>query len=103
MSTKGRLSASVDADLIEAAANAVADGRSVSVSAWVNEALRLKLARDRRLAALSTFIAAYERDHGEITADELQQAARRARTRAVPVRGRPAGRSLARTRRRRTE
>jgi Arc/MetJ-type ribon-helix-helix transcriptional regulator len=86
MSGKQRLSASVDADLIQAAEDAVAHGRFVSVSAWVNEALRLKLAHERRLEALAAFVARYERDHGEITAEEIEQAARRARGRAVPVR-----------------
>jgi Arc/MetJ-type ribon-helix-helix transcriptional regulator len=87
MNGKARLSASVDPDLIEAAENAVAKGQYGSVSAWVNEALRLKLAQDRRMEALAAFVAAYETEHGEITAQELELAARRARTRATPVRG----------------
>ena len=87
MSSKQRLSASVDADLIEAAADAVARGRFDSVSAWVNEALRLKLAHDRRLEALAAFVGAYEAGHGEITPEEIHQAARRARARAIAVRG----------------
>ncbi len=67
---------------------AVAGGHSESVSAWVNEALRLKLLEERRLGALEAFVAAYEREHGEITPEEMQMAARRARQRAVVVRGR---------------
>ena len=86
MSIKQRLSATVDADLLQAAENAVARGRFVSVSAWVNEALRLQLAQERRLEALSAFVADYERDHGAITSEEMELAARRARGRAVPVR-----------------
>jgi hypothetical protein len=89
MNGKQRLSASVDADLIEAAEDAVARGGAASVSAWVNDALRLKLAHDRRLQALATFIAEYEATHGEITEEERRQAARRARARAVAVRGAP--------------
>jgi Arc/MetJ-type ribon-helix-helix transcriptional regulator len=89
MSNKQRLSASVDAELIEAAEAAVAGGRFESVSAWVNEALRLKLEQDRRLEALATFVAAYEAEHGEITAAEMRLAARRARARAVVVRPMP--------------
>jgi Arc/MetJ-type ribon-helix-helix transcriptional regulator len=84
---KERLSASVDADLVAAAQNAVAQGRAESVSAWVNDALRLKADRDRRLAALDDFIAAYEAEHGEISDAEVADAARRARGRAVVVRG----------------
>jgi hypothetical protein len=88
--SKQRLSASVDSDLIEAAEIAVARGHSESVSAWVNEALRLKLVQERRLEAVSAFVAAYEREHGEITPEEMQMAARRARQRAVVVRGQQA-------------
>ena len=88
MSSKERLSASVDGDLIEAAEDAVARGRFDSVSAWVNDALRLKLVHDRRLEALAAFVGAYEAEHGEIADEEIHAAARRARGRAMTVRGR---------------
>ncbi|HEV3288288.1 MAG TPA: hypothetical protein VG123_04780 [Streptosporangiaceae bacterium] len=90
MSVKERLSASVDADLVAVAQEAVALGRAESVSAWVNEALRLKVAHDRRLRALDEFVAAFEAEQGEITEAEMSEAARRARGRAVVVRGEPA-------------
>ena len=90
MSAKERLSASVDAVLVAVAQEAVAQGRADSVSAWVNEALRLKVAHDRRLRALDEFVAAFEAEHGEITEAEMSEAARRARGRAVVVRGEPA-------------
>ena len=80
----------MDADLVAAAQEAVAQGRAESVSAWVNEALRLKLAHDRRLRALDEFVAAFEAEHGEITEAEMNEATRRARGRAVIVRGEPA-------------
>ena len=96
MSAKERLSASVDAELIAAAQEAVTRGQADSVSAWVNEALRLKADHDRRLAALDEFLAAYEAEHGEITEQEMHDAARRARAGAVVVRGRPAGRAAPR-------
>jgi Arc/MetJ-type ribon-helix-helix transcriptional regulator len=86
MHLKQRLSASVDPALIAAAEDAVAKGRFVSVSAWVNEALRLKVAHDRRLDALAVFVAEFEREHGAISSDEMDAAARRARGRAIPVR-----------------
>jgi Arc/MetJ-type ribon-helix-helix transcriptional regulator len=76
----------VDADLMAEAHEAVAQGRSESVSAWVNEALRLKVAHDRRLRALDEFMAAFEAEHGQITEAEMNEAARRARGRAVVVR-----------------
>ncbi len=91
MSGKERLSASVDAELLAAAQEAVERGEAESVSAWVNEALRLKADDDRRLAALDDFLAAYEADHGVITEQEMHDAARRARAGAMVARGRPAG------------
>jgi hypothetical protein len=93
--SKERLSASVDSDLIEAAEKAVARGHAESLSAWVNEALRLKLVQERRLEAVAAFVAAYEREHGEITVEEMQMAARRARQRAVVVRGPRSGKRSA--------
>jgi hypothetical protein len=89
MSVKQRLSASVDADLVAVAQEAVAQGQAESMSAWVNEALRLKADHDRRLRALDYFLAAFEAEHGEITEQEMRDAARQARARAVVVRGAP--------------
>ena len=89
VSTKERLSASVDSDLIRAAELAVKRGLSASVSAWVNDALRLKLDQETRLLALSDFVANFEKEHGEISPDEIRTAERRARARAIPVRGLP--------------
>jgi Arc/MetJ-type ribon-helix-helix transcriptional regulator len=90
VSVKGRLSASVDADLVAVAQEEVAQGRAESISAWVNDALRLKVAHDRRLRALDDFVAAFEAENGEITEAEMREATRRARGRAVVVRGEPA-------------
>ena len=42
------------------------------------------------IAALDEFVAAFEAEHGEITEAEMSEAARRARGRAVVVRGEPA-------------
>ena len=55
----------------------------------MNDALRLKADHDRRLQAHDDFLDAYEAEHGEITEDEMRDAARRARERAIVVRGRP--------------
>jgi len=63
------------------------------MSAWVNDALRLKLDHDRRLRGIGDFIAAYEAEHGEITEEEMEAAVRRARERAIVVRGGKVGRS----------
>jgi Arc/MetJ-type ribon-helix-helix transcriptional regulator len=89
MSAKQRLSASVDSELVAVAQEAVTDGRAESISAWVNDALRLKADHDRRLRALDDFLAAYEAEHGEITEEEMRDSARRARERAIVVRGSP--------------
>lgn len=82
-----RLSASVDAELIRAAERAVADGRAENVSAWVNEAMRRHLEHSERMRALGEFISAWEAEHGEITPEEMDAAARAARRRAIDVRG----------------
>ena len=47
------------------------------MSAWVNEALCLKVADERRLEALAVFVAEFEREHGPISPDEMHAAARR--------------------------
>jgi Arc/MetJ-type ribon-helix-helix transcriptional regulator len=86
MKGKQRLSASVDVDLLKAAEAAAKRGQVPTVSAWVNDALRLKLEHDQRLQALDEFIDAFEAEHGVITPDEMARAARRARSHAVPVR-----------------
>jgi Arc/MetJ-type ribon-helix-helix transcriptional regulator len=89
MSGKQRLSASVDADLVATAQEAVDQGRAESMSAWVNAALRLKADQDRRMAALDDFLAGYEAEHGPITEEDMRAAARAARGRAIVVRDAP--------------
>jgi Arc/MetJ-type ribon-helix-helix transcriptional regulator len=89
MTQRERLSATVEAELLAAGRAAVAEGRAESVSAWVNDALRLKADHDRRLRALDDFLVSYEAEHGVITDDEIRQATRRARAGAVVVRARP--------------
>jgi hypothetical protein len=62
MTSKQRLSASVDVELLEAAQAAVAEGRATSISAWVNDALTLKAEHDRRMHAFDSFLHTYEAD-----------------------------------------
>jgi hypothetical protein len=97
-----RLSASVEADLLEAGRMAVSEGSAENLSAWVNAALRLKAEHDRRMRALDAFISAYEAEHGVITDEEMHEASRRAHARAVVVRGRPEPRRSSDRRRART-
>lgn len=96
MAGKRRLSASVDADLLTAAQAAVDEGRSDSVSGWVNDALRLKAEHDRRMQALDVFIASYEAEQGAITEVEIDAAVRRARSNATVVRDPAKSRSRSR-------
>jgi hypothetical protein len=79
----------VDADLLQTAQEAVKAGHAESLSAWVNDALRLKADHERRMAALDAFVTAYEAEHGVITGDEIDGALHRARGRAVVVRSSP--------------
>lgn len=92
MNRRERLSASVEAELLAAGRAAVAEGRAENLSAWVNEALRRQTLHDQRLRALDELLAVYEAEHGEITADEIEAASRRAIGRAVVIRADRAGR-----------
>jgi hypothetical protein len=87
MSTKQRLSASVDAEVLAAAQAAVSEGRAPNVSAWVNQALQRQAEHDARMRALDHFLAHYEAGHGTISEEEIHEATRRARAGAVVVRG----------------
>lgn len=64
-----------------AAESAAATGQVPTVSAWVNDAMRLKLERDRRLKALAALITDYEAEHGKITEQDMARAARQAKRR----------------------
>ena len=92
MTTRARLSATVEAELLAAGRAAVAEGRAESISAWVNDALRRQSDNDRRMKALDEFIHEYESEHGEITDAEIREATRRAQARAVVVRTPPSQR-----------
>src|SRR5687768_1672957 len=87
MTGKYRLSASVDVAVMSVAQAAVAAGRAANVSAWVNEALHRQAEHDRRMQALDQFLHTYEAEHGVITEEEIAAASRRARSRALVVRG----------------
>jgi Arc/MetJ-type ribon-helix-helix transcriptional regulator len=88
MRTKERLTVTVDSELIEAANQAVAEGRVASLSGWVNLALAERAARERRLRMLAEAIVAYEERFGEITAAELASQERADRRHAIAVRPR---------------
>ncbi|GAC1358609.1 MAG: hypothetical protein NVSMB4_17960 [Acidimicrobiales bacterium] len=90
--TKERLTVSVDPSVAVAAAAAVVEGRAESVSAWVNEALVERAARDRRTAALAEAVAAWEAEHGVMTPEELASQAREDRDAAAAVRAQIAAR-----------
>jgi hypothetical protein len=88
---KERLTVTVDPALVAAGADAVAEGRAESLSAWVNAALAEKVAKERRLTALADAIASYEAAFGEMSARELAGQARIDRSSAVVVRATAAG------------
>ena len=83
MTAKTRLSVTVDADVLESVQAAFAIGEAESVSAYVNDALRLEAQHDRRLRGIDDFIAAYEAEHGEVTEEEMEAAYRRVKARAI--------------------
>jgi hypothetical protein len=93
MRTKERLTVTVDSELIEAASQAVAEGRVASLSGWVNLALSERAAKERKLSLLAEAIAAYEETFGEITTAELLSQERADRRNAVAVRPRRRSRS----------
>ena len=88
MRNKERLTVTVDPELIEAANQAVAEGRVSSLSGWVNTALTERAAKERRLRALAEAVAAYEDAFGEVTAAELAAQERTDRQNAIAVRQR---------------
>jgi hypothetical protein len=87
MSTKERLTVTVDRDILEAGHEAVADGRADSLSAWVNRALAERIAKERRLSALARAIDSYEEEFGTISEEEMLMQARADRASARVVRG----------------
>lgn len=84
----------VDPTLIEAGNDAVAEGRAESLSAWVNAALAARVATERRLAALADAVAAYERQFGALSAQELADQSRADRGAAFVVRGKARARKI---------
>lgn len=87
MSTKERLTVTIDRELLDAAQAAVAAGRADSLSRWVNRAVAERVEKERRLAAMAEAVAAYEAEFGEITDSELLEQARADRASAIVVRG----------------
>jgi metal-responsive CopG/Arc/MetJ family transcriptional regulator len=88
MTTKQRISATVDADLLAAAQQAAAESRASNLSAWLSDAIRQKLEDHKRRQALAEFIAQAEAEHGIITDEEIAQVTRDMAARAIRVRGR---------------
>lgn len=89
---KGRLTVTVDEDLIRAGNRAVKAGRAESLSGWVNDALAERDAKERRLQAMALAVAAYEAEFGTITEAEMSAQGRADEKRALVVRGpRPRG------------
>lgn len=83
---KQRVTVTVDEPLLDAAAEAVREGRARSVSEWIGEAMSQRHARDQRLAVLGRLIAEYEAEHGFITDDEIAEQAQQDRDAAASFR-----------------
>ena len=88
MQNKERLSATVDAELLDVARRAVADGRARSVSAWVEEALRRHAEHEAGLEALDRWYEQVEAEDGPFTPEELREAERWMQENAIRVRRR---------------
>lgn len=84
---KHRLTVTVDPELIQAGQRAVESGQAESVSGWVSAALEDKIRRDRKLALLAAAVADYEKESGEISAEEIAAQRRADRRDATVVRG----------------
>jgi hypothetical protein len=85
---KQRLTVTVDPNLIEAGQQAVESGEAESVSGWVSAALEDKIHRDQKLRLLTAAVADFEKEFGEITAEEIAAQQRLDREEATVVRGR---------------
>ena len=88
MRNKERLTVTIDAELIEAAGQAVSEGRVASLSGWVNLALAERATKEKRLRTLAEAVSAYEEAFGKITATELAAQERVDRRNAIAVRPR---------------
>jgi hypothetical protein len=96
MARKERMTVTVDADLIAEGNRAVKTGAADSLSSWVNDALAERSDRQRRLRGMASTIAAYEREHGVMTDDEMLAQERADQKSAIVVRGRRGTSSRAR-------
>lgn len=88
MSKKRRLNLLVDANLATAAKLAAKRCEAPTLSAWMNDAIRMKLEHDRTLRSLAEYIADHERELGPITDRDCAEAERETRRRAIRVRPR---------------
>lgn len=86
--SKERLTVTVDSELVEAANQAVAEGRVVSLSGWGNLALAERATKERHFRTLAAAVTAYEDEFGKITSAETAAQERTDRRNAVSVRPR---------------
>lgn len=88
MRNKERLTVTVDSELIEAANEAIEEGRVASLSGWVNLALTERASKERRLRALAEAVSSYEEAFGKITAAEITAQDHKDRRHSINVRPR---------------
>jgi len=90
---KGRLTVTVDQELVRAGNAAVRAGRARSLSGWVNLALAERAEKERRLKLMEQALQAYEAEFGPISEEELMAQDRADRSSALVVRGQRSRRS----------
>jgi hypothetical protein len=83
---KGRLTVTVDRELVRVGTAAVREGRARSLSGWVNLALAERAEKERRLKLMEQAIEPYESEFGTITTEELMLQERADRGSAIVVR-----------------
>lgn len=76
---KGRITITVEVDLLNHVQSAVQAGACRSVSEWIGQAIEEQLAKDARLAAMDEWIAEFEAEHGPITDEEIAEQRQRDR------------------------
>lgn len=86
MSTKQRVTVTLDPQLVRAGNAAVRRGRATSLSDWVNAAVAARVSEDKRLAAARRAVAALDRELGAMSEDEMETRVAKLRANAIRVR-----------------
>ncbi len=88
MSVKGRISATIDQDVLDGCYRVLRSGDAPSLSALINRALRVELERVDKVAAAGRAIEAYEKEFGAFTPEEEATIDREMAARTIKVKDR---------------